>query len=801
MVLGQETHRAGPLKQKNKSHKTGRHRSKGQIDNVMKGRANVKVLSKHMRKQQKKADRRNQAIQRRKKHREELLTHKRSIGGKDTAPHLVLVVSLHTELDAQKVLQKLIGCEDENQLHEGSKDGIFNVSVTKFKQRFTFVLPPANLSAILDTAKVADSVLGLMPPTEAWDDWGELCLSCLFAQGLPTTTITTQGLADVPAKKRNEIRKALNKAVERRFPDSKFFSCDSDQEARACYDISAIRRLNPSSGGNPDLTCWWRGPSLSLMKTESVGTLKVTGFLRGPPLSVNGLVHLTGLGDFQMQQIDASPDLCPLLQQTKTKTAKKEAARMEEGDAVSLQMEEDITVLEKVDASRQESLETEAVVDPMEGEQTWPTQEELEAADASNEEKESVVKKVPKGTSDYQAMWIIESDQEEGSGDEDDDDDDDDDDDEMAAQDVDTDDDDTASVAKTDNMETMSITSEIKANYDVHFDEETELEMLKKYREERENEAFPDEVDTPMDDRGLKSFRTSPWDCKENLPMDYSRIFQFQDFNRAKKKALSKAPEGFAEHGNCITVHIANVPKSLIDNHPNGHPLIMSGLLAHEQKMSVMHFAIKRHFTSEEPIKSKERLIFQVGYRRFSACPIFSEHTVGNRQKYERFLPKDTSVVVATVYAPICFPPSSVLVFKENSSGLHALVATGTTLGSNPDRIVVKRAVLSGHPFKIINRTAVVRYMFFNREDILWFKPVELRTKWGRRGHIKEPLGTHGHMKCIFDGNLKSQDTILMNLYKRMYPKWTFDPTGVSSLQITPENLPTAANKDLEMDE
>ena len=31
-------------------------------------------------------------------------------------------------------------------------------------------------------------------------------------------------------------------------------------------------------------------------------------------------------------------------------------------------------------------------------------------------------------------------------------------------------------------------------------------------------------------------------------------------------------------------------------------------------------------------------------------------------------------------------------------------------------------------------------------------------------------------MKCSFDGKLKSQDTVLMNIYKGVFPKWTYDP-------------------------
>lgn len=52
---------------------------------------------------------------------------------------------------------------------------------------------------------------------------------------------------------------------------------------------------------------------------------------------------------------------------------------------------------------------------------------------------------------------------------------------------------------------------------------------------------FPDEVDTPQDEeaykrftqyRGIKSMRNCKWDPFENLPIEYSKIWRFTNFNQ-----------------------------------------------------------------------------------------------------------------------------------------------------------------------------------------------------------------------------------------------------------------------------
>jgi pre-rRNA-processing protein TSR1 len=65
--------------------------------------------------------------------------------------------------------------------------------------------------------------------------------------------------------------------------------------------------------------------------------------------------------------------------------------------------------------------------------------------------------------------------------------------------------------------------------------------------------------------------------------------------------------------------------------------------------------------------------------------------------------------VVATFYAPIQYPPAPVLCFRENPDTSITMIASGNVLSCNPNRIVLKRVVLSGNPYKVSD---TINYFF-----------------------------------------------------------------------------------------
>lgn len=86
-------------------------------------------------------------------------------------------------------------------------------------------------------------------------------------------------------------------------------------------------------------------------------------------------------------------------------------------------MEIESTLLLEPDTSSADSLVSSNDPDDMANEQTWPTEDEMRNPGAEHGESlpdalsgttPKVVKRVPKGTSEYQAAWIVDESDEEG---------------------------------------------------------------------------------------------------------------------------------------------------------------------------------------------------------------------------------------------------------------------------------------------------------------------------------------------------------------------------------------------------
>ena len=532
--------------------------------------------------------------------------------------------------------------------------------------------------------------------------------------------------------------------------------------------------------------------------------LHITGYVRGlAPFDVNALVHVPGMGTYACKSL--RPATNPLNQHRQANKKKSKQAQID--DTMEEDIDDDFGVVES-DPMKRESLERFATPDALEGEQNLVGFDEVdeyhdgEMKGTNDKNDDGAGFARPAGWSDYQSAWLDAVDQ----------------------NDVDQEDFDHGELAKELNTKSSASVATKGMDLDDANDvtpEERQALIEQRRKQQQEHQEFPDEVQVNDDEkarerfaryRSLKSFKKSYWDPKENLPEDYASIYNFSSFKTTQRAVMAEMRdlvkesedcggifwdgklkddrrsseeamnddsdedddflEGCIPSGSYVTLTLEGVNKLDYDARPSCPIMTAVILLPHENKVSMLHMGLSsnKDASSSIPVKSKDSLIFRCGWRTWTGRPIFSQNNLNcDKHKFERYMPED-SFFAASVFGPVTYTPCPVLVFRE-LDGKKEFVASGSMIGADADRIVVKRIILTGYPVRVHKRFATVKYMFYDPEDVKWFKPAGLTTKHGLNGKIEESVGEHGTMKCLFNAPIKQHDTVCLCLYKRVYPK------------------------------
>jgi pre-rRNA-processing protein TSR1 len=734
-----------------------------------------------------KFDRRNQARQKQLTKHKEHLKDSSVFNGRNGAPRIVAVIPLCEDSDATAAVKQLSASLDVDV--EVPEEGIVCTDVDRFKQKIQYVVLKRDLAACMDACRIADFVVVILSPEQEVDDLGELILRSIESQGLSTLLTVVQGLDKIePPKHRAQIQGSLKSYITHFHPEQeKVHSLDSRQE---CANL--MRSLCTTS---PKGVRWREDRSWMLVEDvqwpENDGEdVILTGTVRGKGLKADRLVQVGDWGDFQIDKITAA-----LLSSKKHSKGEEMAVDEAEVETVLDAPTEDQDDLEELAPEEAMMDDIDAGVSVAGTEKRGVLLDDHHYFSDDETHLPAAPKRLPKGTSSYQAAWFLGDNVSDDGSD---------------FEEVEEDEDmnmDTPALPQ-DGVEGMAPrepTEFAPSEYpqsEMFLDRsaEQEADQLAAFRKRKGNEAdddleFPDEIELQPQVlarerlaryRGLKSLRTSHWEEDEDRahePEEWRRLLQVPDYNSSRAQVTREALIGGVPAGTRVHVHLRNVPLSIRESYKASKPTTMFSLLRHEHKRAVLNFKITLSSDYPEPIRSKQEMILQVGSRRFIINPVFSQagNPQNNVHKFDRFLHPGRSAV-ASFIGPLTWGSVPALFFTRPSAETMAadpkaaempliLIATGTSLPPSSTRVIAKRIILTGHPYKIHKKLVTIRYMFFNREDVEWFKALQLWTKRGRSGYVKESLGTHGYFKATFDGKINPQDSVGVSLYKRVWPR------------------------------
>jgi ribosome biogenesis protein BMS1 len=268
-----------------------------------------------------------------------------------------------------------------------------------------------------------------------------------------------------------------------------------------------------------------------------------------------------------------------------------------------------------------------------------------------------------------------------------------------------------------------------------------------------------------------------------------AKIAKQLEINKAEYDQMDPATrdkvEGYRA-GAYVRLVFEELPCEFVENFDPVYPVLIGGLLSHEERFGFSNVNIKRHRWHKKILKTNDPLVISLGWRRFQTIPIYTTSDSRTRNRMLKYTPEH-AYCTATFYGPLVSPGTGFCavtsVASNDATASFRIAATGVVQDIDQTVEVVKKLKLVGYPYKIFKNTAFIKDMFNSALEVAKFEGAAIKTVSGIRGQIKRALAKpDGHFRATFEDKVLMSDIIILRAWYQIKPRQFYNP--VTSLLL-----------------